>query len=78
MGWGRGSLQSCVLVSWTCPTGRLIAIIILIRLLIALLLLPLTSNTPVGLFAIEVGEDQVKHLRVPVCRAAFDAFFDVL
>lgn len=41
-------------------------------------LLVLARHTPVGLLAVEVGEDEVKDLRVPACWTALNAFFDVL
>jgi len=54
--------------------------LVVVRLVVVVLLflLLLAGLAPVGLFAVEVGEDEVKDLRVPAGGVAFNAFFDVL
>lgn len=47
-------------------------------LLRLLLLLQLARHTLICLFAVQVREDDVKHLRVPADRASLDALLDVL
>lgn len=50
----------------------------IVLLLLLLLSLPLANLASVGLLAVQVGEHQVKDLRVPAYSVAFNAFFDGL
>ncbi len=63
--------------------GRnLFSSVIFLRLVLLVLLLllprPLANLTGIGQLLVDVGEDEIKDLRVPADGLAFDTFLDVL
>lgn len=75
-------MASCSrMLSKICHVSVYLIIVLLafrIVLLLLLLSLPLANLASVGLLAVQVGENQVKDLRVPAYSVAFNAFFDGL